>query len=191
MTKWLMRQESCHHFANYLQWTVPGYYAELTTVSETQADEDDGDSDDDDELDDPDQAHNLGYSVAKEPAYPQTPIASLVTDFGVSDFISNLKSFLRVSPFTSRSAFTPTPNTRLAVFKCLTVEIPPAPQVTKFETKDVIRARQAVPAHGITPSVAGQFDTVLARESDSDEELEHPLDGMSYPLAPCILAFVG
>jgi hypothetical protein len=70
MTKWLTRQESCHRFANYLQWTVPGYYAELTTVSETQADEDDGDSDDSDELDDPDQAHNLGYSVAKEPAYP-------------------------------------------------------------------------------------------------------------------------
>ena len=34
-----------------------------------------------------------------------------------------------------------------------------------------------MPAHGPTPAVPSQFDTVLAHESDLDEDLEHPLDG--------------
>jgi hypothetical protein len=84
---------------------------------------------------------------------------------------------MRSSSLTSHSAFELLPSTRLPVFKCLTVRIPPAPQVTKHITKDVIRAQRAVPAHGTTPSMAAQFDTVLARESDEDEEVEHPLDG--------------
>jgi hypothetical protein len=86
---------------------------------------------------------------------------------------------LRTSPHTSRSAIAPTLNTQLSVYKCFTVRLPPAPQVTKLVTKDVIRARRAVPAHGPTPAVPSQFDTVLARESDLDEDLEHPLDGKS------------
>lgn len=178
MTKWLMRQEACHRFATYLHWTVPGYLMELTAVSEYKnVDDDDGD-DEELDADDGDQAEGLGYSVAKEPAYPRTPISSLITDFGATDFLPRLQSFLRASPFTSRSALDILPSTRIAVFKCLTVRLPPAPQVTKNVTKDVIRARRAVPAHGTTLSLAAQFDTVLARESDEDAELEHPLDDM-------------
>jgi hypothetical protein len=149
-------------------------------VSETKNDDDD-DNDNEDEAgaDHSGQVHGLGYSVVKEPAYPHTPVATLVADFGATDFIPHLRSFLRTSHHTSRSAFTPTSDTRLPVFKCLTVRIPPAPQVTMSETKDVIRARCAVPAHGLTPFVPGQFDTVLARESDLDDEVEHALDGTS------------
>jgi len=61
----------------------------------------------------------------------------------------------------------------------VTVQFLPAPQVTKLVTKNVIHARQAVPAHGPTPAVPSQFDTVLAQESDLDEDLEHPVDGQS------------
>jgi hypothetical protein len=137
MTKWLIRQEACHRFVNYLQWTVSGYLAELSVVSEVKEDDDDEGYDDDDNID---QFGGLGYSIAKEPAYPRTRISSLVTDFGAADFLPHFYTFLRSSPHTSRSAMTPTLNTQLPVYKCLTVRLPPAPQVTKLVTKDVIRA---------------------------------------------------
>jgi len=54
----------------------------------------------------------------------------------------------------------------------------PAPQVTKLVTKDVICARRTVPAHGTSLAVPAQFDTVLARQSDACNNLQHPLDGM-------------
>ena len=178
MTKWLTRQEACHRFANYLQWTVPCYLAELSVVSESKdSEENDDDDDDDDDPDSPDQSGGLGYTVAKEPAYPRTRISSLVADFGAVDFLLHLHTFLRTSPHASHSTIAPTLNTPLPVYKCLTVRLPPAPQVTKLVTKDVIRSRQAVPGYGPISAVPSQFDTVLARESDLDEGLEHPLDG--------------
>ena len=131
MTKWLTRQEACHRFANYLQWTVSGYLAELSVVSEVKEDDDD---------DNIDQFGGLGYSIVKEPAYPRTHILSLVTDFGAADFLPHFHTFLRSSPHTLCSAMTPTLNTQLPVYKCLTVQLPPAPQVTKLVTKDDIRA---------------------------------------------------
>jgi len=183
MTKWLMRQEACHRFTTYLQWTVPGYRAEILAVSETKDEEDEEDEEDDEnadaDADDSEQTVRLGYSVAKTPAYPQVPITSIVTDFGATDFLPALHTFLRTSPHTSRSAVLPLTSTRLSLYKCLTVRLPPAPQVTKHETKDVVRARCAVPAQGRNLGLSSQFDTVLAREhEDVGEDMEHPLDGM-------------
>jgi hypothetical protein len=150
MTKWLMRQEACHRFATYLHWTVPGYLMELTAVSKYKTVDDDDADDEELDADDGDQAGGLGYSVAKEPAYPRTPISSLITDFGATNFLPHLQSFLRASPFTSHSTLDILPSTRIAVFKCLTVHLLPAPQVTKNVTKDVIRARRAVLAYSTT-----------------------------------------
>lgn len=137
-----MRQEACHRFTTYLQWTVPNYRAELLAVSETKDDEEDDDDDGDDNVntdaDDSEQTVGLGYSVAKTPAYPQVPITLIVTDFGATDFLPALQMFLRTSPRTSRSAILPLASTRLSLYKCLTVRLPPAPQVTKHETKDVV-----------------------------------------------------
>jgi Plavaka transposase len=177
MTKWLTRQEACHRFTSYLQWTVPSYRLELRAVSESKEDEDDGEEDEIEEGDDEEQSTHRGYSIAQRPAYSQLPIASLVEDFGAVDFLAHLTTFLRRSPQTSRTARIPLLSTHLPVFKCFTVRLPPAPQVTKHETRDVIRARRAAPAHGITPAVPAQFDTVLARESEDEEGIEHPLDG--------------
>ena len=53
------------------------------------------------------------------------------------------------------------------------------PQVTKHVTNGVIRAHQALPACGLTVAVPVQLDTVLVRESDSKEMIEHPLNGES------------
>jgi hypothetical protein len=113
MTKWLTHQEACHQFANYLWWTVPGYLAELG---------------------------GLGYSITKEPVRPRTHVSSLVNDFGAAEFLPHLHTFLRTSPHTSCSVIAPTLNTQLPIYKCLMVRLPPAPQVTKLMTKDVICA---------------------------------------------------
>ena len=78
---------------------------------------------------------------------------------------------------TLRLASAPQPLTRLDTFKCFTVRLPPAPQVTKLVTKDVIRARCTVPAHSTSPAVPAQFDTVLARQSNAGQNLQHLLDG--------------
>lgn len=176
MTKWLTRQEACHRFANYLRWTVPGYRLELAAVSEIKP-EDDEEEEEFGEPDTAEQSRGLGYTIAKVPAYPSTSISSIIDKFGATDFIPHLTQFLRTSTLTSRYASAPALSTRLPVFKCLTVRLPPAPQVTNLETKDVIRARCGVPALGKSAAVAEQFDTVLARELDSEETLEHPLDG--------------
>jgi hypothetical protein len=164
MTKWLTRQEACHCFATYLQWTVPGYHAELRAVSESKDDEDDEDEENEAEADEDDfeQVTSIGYSVAKVPAYAHVPIISILSDFGAADFLPSLENILRMSHHTSRSAPKLLPNTVLSLYKCMTVRLPPASQVSKLETKDVIRARRAIPAHGKTLAVPCQFDTVLA-----------------------------
>lgn len=180
MTKWLTRQEACHRFANYLQWTVPGYISELNSVSESKeaVDEDEDEEDVDNDLED-EEPLTTNYSIAKNPGYPQTSISTLIEKFSAVDFIPCLTKFLHQSPSTSRSAPAPSTSTRLQIFKCFTVSLPLAPQVTQLETKDTVRAKCAIPAHGITAEVPGQFDTVLAREDELDdgEEVEHPLQG--------------
>lgn len=171
MTKWLTRQEACHRFSNFLHWTVPGYRLELAAVSEIKPD----DEDEEEEFGEPDsaeQSQGLGYSVAKVPAYPNTTITSIIKKFGAADFIPHLTKFLQTSPLTSRHVSAPVLGTQLPVYKCLTVRLPPAPQVTKHKTKNVIRARCGVLAHGKSAAIPEQFDMVLARESDSDETLD-------------------
>ena len=72
------------------------------------------------------------------------------------------------------------------MYKCVTVRLPPAPQVSAVVTKDMVRAGPATPAQGLIPAVPAQFDTVLARESAEEEEVEHPLDGEDFNLILCL-----
>ena len=185
MTKWLEHQEGCFRFASYLSWTLPGYMVELTSVGEAKNDADDDNEESEVPDDDGEQANCLGYSVAKKPAHPSVPIATLIDHYGAVDFIPHLTQFLKSSPHTSHSAKAPVTTSTLPVYKCVTVRLPAAPQVIRSITKDVICARPATPAQGLTPAVPYQFDTVLARESDpEDSNIGHPLDGeyIHFPL---------
>jgi hypothetical protein len=179
MTKWLVRQDACFRFSAYLQWTVKGYHSELEGSSEVKEDNEDGDVGDNEDGDEDvgEQAIFLGYSVAKLPAYRNVVVADLVNNYGADDIITQLTNFLQSSPLTSRSARAPILTSTLSVYKCVTVRLPPAPQVTSFVTKDVVRAWPFVAARGLVPAVAAQFDTVLARESAEEDRIEHPLDG--------------
>ena len=179
MTKWLERQDACFRFSAYLQWTVEGYNSELEGSLEVKEDNEDGVVGDDEDGDEDvgEQAVFLGYSVAKLPAYRNVPITDLINNYGADDIITQLTTFLQNSPLTSRSARAPILTSTLSMYKCVTVRLPPAPQVTSSVTKDVVRARPFVAARGLVPAVAAQFDTVLARESAEEDGIEHPLDG--------------
>jgi hypothetical protein len=180
MTKWLERQDACFRFSAYLQWTVKGYNSELQGSLEVKEDTNEhGDVEDDEDGDEDigEEAIFLGYSVAKLPAYRNVPITNLVNNYGADNIITQLTNFLQNSPLTSRSARAPILTSTLSVYKCVTVRLPPAPQVTSSVTKDVVRARPFVAARGLVPAVAAQFDTVLARESEEEDSIEHPLDG--------------
>jgi hypothetical protein len=63
MTKWLTHQEACHHFTNYLQWTIPGYIAEFIAVSESKDDDDELKEDEGDNGDNSKQDQYLRYSL--------------------------------------------------------------------------------------------------------------------------------
>src|ERR1700677_1203067 len=86
------------------------------------------------------QTHQKALGAPKEPAYPHTCISSLINDFGATNFIPCLHAFLRTLPLTFHSILDLLSSTQLPVFKCLTVQLPAAPQVTKHVTKDVICA---------------------------------------------------
>ena len=177
MTKWLEHQESCFQFASYLSWTVPGYMAELTSVAEVKADDDEMDEGPGFEVqeDDTEQTNHLSYSVVKVPAHGSIPTASLVADY---HFLPNFTQLLKLSPNTSHSAKAPTVTLTLPVYKCVMVQLSAAPQVTTSVTKDIIRACPDTPAWGLTSAVPDQFYTMLARESDPEKPtVRHPLQG--------------
>ena len=182
MTKWLDHQDSCFHISAYLQWTVEGYLSKLEGTLEVK-DGDDGDDDDIDSLDNLDldmsgeQATFLGYTVAKVPAHQNVPLSHLMDQYGASDMVYQLTTFLQHSPLTSCSALLPSLSSTVSVYKCVTVRLSPACQVTTAVKKDVVHAHPNVPARGHVPVVPAQFDTVMARESAEEAEIENPLDG--------------
>ena len=178
MTKWLECQDACFRFSVYLQWTVKGYNSKLEGSSEVKEDNKYGVEDvKDGDEDISEQAIFLGYSVAKLPAYCNVPVTNLVNNYGADDIITELTNFLQNSPLTSQSAQAPILTSTLSVYKCITIRLPPAPQVTLSVTKDVVRAWPFVAARGLVPAVATQFDTVLVWESAEEDDIEHPLDG--------------
>ncbi|KZP07594.1 hypothetical protein FIBSPDRAFT_901912 [Athelia psychrophila] len=174
MTKWLTRQESCYRFATYLQWAAPGYIGDLTFVSDSKPSEDDEDEDEDKSQDDLNSSESeqlvrrkIGYSIAKQPAYPHLPIHDIIEQFGTTDLLPSLTKYLHPSTCGRLSIPDLILTTKLSVYKCFTALIPPAPQV-----------ESPIPA---------QFDTVLARQTEGDTDVEHPLDGLTvgqpHPLA--------
>lgn len=170
MTKWLTRQEKCHRFDAYLAWAYP---------------QEDASGPDGEEIDLPDDApakdestsFTPGYHVSKHPAYPHVPISSIIGDFGTPDFLSQLEKYLHDLHGRRSSVRLPNTHTRLDAFKCISIDLPPAPQVTKAVTKDIIQARRIEPATKSKDAIPSQYDTVLVR-LDEGQGLGHPLDGM-------------
>ncbi|KAL6300356.1 hypothetical protein BKA93DRAFT_819505 [Sparassis latifolia] len=143
MTTWLTRQEAVHKFDAYLQW------AELPRLKPPNKNFQNSPS-------------NLPYEIAKQPGFPNTPVHSLVEDFGCTRFVQNLEDFLHKHspnqqvPIAAQGVHG---RTQFAVYKRMQISLPVARQVSRTPTKDTIRATPPVPMRGLHKAVPGHFDT--------------------------------
>lgn len=76
----------------------------------------------------------------------------------------------------------PNIHTHLNAFKCISINLPPAPQVTKAITKDVIWAWCVEPATRSKDAIASQFNTILVQLDEG-----YPLNGITYSITLIIL----
>ncbi|KAJ7238853.1 hypothetical protein B0H12DRAFT_974427, partial [Mycena haematopus] len=170
MTVWLRRQERVHKFGSYLQWAVPDEADEdvdeadehgpLPNSPDLPDDSDDSDSDSEvDEL--------PTFMIAKKPAFPAATVASIVSDYTASAFITNLQHFLASHSIVP--LLVPTIHSTFPVYKRFSLFLPVIEEAKSAITKDTIRAVKAEPqrmtAKGVKRAKAGQFDTILVRTS--------------------------
>ncbi|RDX46169.1 hypothetical protein OH76DRAFT_1356587 [Lentinus brumalis] len=176
MTVWLNRQEAIHRFQAYLDWVEPVMARSLCDTEEEEEEEDGMD------VDGLEGAHDVPrYVVAKTPGLPGTSVHQLVHDFGCTDFVRTLETFLRQA---SRARQLPVAaqvihdRTRFAVYRRMAVYLPALRQVARTPLKDTIRAVPAQSARPLRPAAPARFDTVLAREFPGETDLSDPLDGL-------------
>ncbi|KAM5539179.1 hypothetical protein V8D89_007052 [Ganoderma adspersum] len=183
MTIWLRRQEAVSRFHSYLAWAEPlqsspilPSHPEGHDAPEEAQDDDNGDVTMAEERD-----TLPSYVLAKAPALPGTSVHKLVHQFGCTDFICALVTFLRLK---SSSRTLPVPaqslsrHTRFAVYKRMHVYLPPLRQVSPIPLKDVIRAAPSQPARGLIRATPGHFDTVLVQETPRDRASLNSLQGL-------------
>ncbi|TFK91398.1 hypothetical protein K466DRAFT_541773 [Polyporus arcularius HHB13444] len=180
MTVWLTRQEAVARFEGYLAWAEPV----AQPSAEGMEDDVDGAAEDEEEQERAgDVDGRTSYTVAKTPGLPGTSLRRLTSDFGCTDFVRALETFLRGSTRsrTLPAAFrTLNPSTRFAAYKRMHVTLPAMRQVSRTPVKDTIRAMPAQPARLLQPASPAHFDTVLARETAAEPgDPSNPLDGDS------------
>ncbi|KAJ6544686.1 hypothetical protein B0H10DRAFT_2133756, partial [Mycena sp. CBHHK59/15] len=97
MMRWLMRRESIHRFASYLQWAIPGYLVELNLADEDADDSDAGSSGEEPDEEDDDNEVVLdssfpapAYTIAKKAPFSRS-VAALEEDHGAPDFLYYLE----------------------------------------------------------------------------------------------------
>lgn len=178
MTKWLTHQENCHCFNAYLYWACPDTM--LFTIQGTTKEEEQGDADYSDAPGKGDDLSkiSLRYFIAKCPAYPQIPVSLIIKDFGATDFLYCMEKYLKGIHGPHQTTLIPTETTCIDLFKCVSIEIPPASQVTDKVTKDVVWACHLELGSKRKEAVPGCFDTVLVNIEDGFN-LAHPLGGES------------
>ena len=110
-----------------------------------------------------------GYIVAKKPALCNVSVTTIVSNYGVTDFLQHLSLFINTEPLVGNIG----PNTASAfdLHKQVQFDLPLIPKVTLKPTPDVIHAVRAVPAmitsQGTKQAIPGWFSTVLIQESPS------------------------
>ncbi|EJF55614.1 hypothetical protein DICSQDRAFT_73320 [Dichomitus squalens LYAD-421 SS1] len=193
MTVWLNRQEAVSRFQAFLDWAISARTPHNTSTSHT-LEGSDGDVD----MEDEQAAAAMGdgvpqYVVAKNPGLRSVTVQQLVHDFGCTDFVRALEEYLRDAsrrrgqqlPVAAQFIYS---STRFAVYKRVSVFLPPMRQVSLLPIKDVIRAMPAQSSRPLRPAVPAHFDTVLVQEHPRNADSINPLEGLRVARIRAILS---
>lgn len=176
MTTWLRHQESIDHFAQYLQWVVPGYIVEVMGEEEGQ----EVDAEEEDDIEEEQDNQCASFTIAKKPAIVGADAKSVTNDYGTVDFLYYLDNFIHTSIPSCPAALTE--NTDFSLYKCVVLQLPPIPEVSSQPICDVVLAVKGSPQRltvkGIKKTVPGQFSTVLVHVRGSEGGNDGPLKGM-------------
>ncbi|THG94835.1 hypothetical protein EW026_g6712 [Hermanssonia centrifuga] len=188
MTTWLERREAITRFEAYLDWINGTGLAQKDKGNveedvDEQEGQDSGEPDVEEEEEDG-ESTKFVYCIAKCPVFPQTPIDSLVNDFGAADFHLHLETFLRSRTDRPSKPLSPTltQRTRFGVFKQAKLKLPAMSQVSRSSENNTIHASPGKPAQGIQPAKYGRFSSVMAQEFLNDgghgRDDKNPLEGL-------------
>ncbi|KAF8954739.1 hypothetical protein BDZ97DRAFT_1927768 [Flammula alnicola] len=162
MTVWLRRQESIHRFCRYLQWAVPDYVAEVGRDEGGQEPEEEknaGNEEEEEEEEVKDNNRNVSFSIAKKPAIVGPSVKSIIDDYGATDFLFYLDSFIHDT--LPSCSVTLTESTKFSLYKRLVLTLPPIHEVSSQPVRDVVHAvkgaPQVVTTKGIKKAVAARL----------------------------------
>ena len=172
MALWLQRHEAMWLRESYLIWIEDrlGVVAEENEESEVVAADDDVDVED--VIDDQNRLNintstnhskrRLNYCLAKRPPYQNTTVDKIVLDFGATDFISALSTFLRQN--FQGTTIIPSIHDQFDLYKQLVITSPHNTYLSEHRRTDRVRTLPFVKANGRTPQRPAHFDTALIIE---------------------------
>lgn len=99
------------------------------------------------------------YIIVKAATYPQTSVAHLTADFGATNFIPTLTSFLHTT--FPCLPFQPGPIDHFDVFKQVSISTLTNPHLSSQPRRDRIRATPAVQPRGQRAGTPAHFDMAL------------------------------
>ncbi|KAG6808947.1 hypothetical protein H0H92_002281 [Tricholoma furcatifolium] len=182
MTVWLRRQEAITKFGLYLQWTIPKYAACMREALGSREDADSEVEEEEEREAEKDLQQQTVVHIAKKPPLPRVSLTSIHTDFGATQFLPHLTTFLRQQAFSLSQPLTE--YTTFPVYHRLRLSLPPIPEVsrTALNLKDSVIATRFRPAvisrQGIKRAMPAKFSTVLVRVGVEEGVLDGPLIGI-------------
>lgn len=193
MCNWLDRQEAAFRFESYLLWIgARKQKKKASPEDEIEVSDDDADSTGGDD-EDPEGCEPHGvtgsqaqedivgsvhaYSLAKTPAFPNTPVTMLTQTFRAPDFLRCVENYLRqLSGSDARRPVPITEFSRFGVYSQFKIKLPLVQQVSGKLILDTIHAKPGRLATGLQPAKPAHFATVLVKDTGNQNvPSSHPL----------------
>jgi hypothetical protein len=175
MALWLQRQEAIELQTKYLSWhdQKAQKMSLQNAIGQTEVG---SDSESDGEALIPIMTNmprftTARYHIAKQSPHPLTTVHKLETDYGATDFIPALTSFLKTTQ--EHCVIAPGHVDRFDVFKRIIINQPPNIFLSDEIHQDCIRATPSIPARGRKSAVPAHFDVAFIRE---DPKMMAPTD---------------
>jgi hypothetical protein len=164
MALWLQRREAMWLRESLLMWIEDRLGVEKREDNDGENDVDDHDGIDDNVTRNHDKQMNFNYSVAKEPPYENFTVEKIIQNFGATDIIPVLSTFLQHNfPGTT---ILPSIYDRFDAYKQIVIKRPRNPYLSEKKQIERIRTWPFTKATGTnrTPERPAHFDTALIVE---------------------------